>query len=85
VLRPFGKCSDPYGRTKDVSVRSRDEGSLYILPAPEELGRFCDISTICAVCNSCKEFSPAGKSPIWVLLFLVSPKHSQFVDHSMTI
>jgi hypothetical protein len=26
-----------------------------------------------------------GKSTIWVLLFLVSPKHSQVVDHSMTI
>jgi hypothetical protein len=26
-----------------------------------------------------------GKYPIWVFLFLVSPKHSQFVDHSMTI
>jgi hypothetical protein len=26
-----------------------------------------------------------SKSSIWVLLFLVSPKHSQFIDHLMTI
>jgi hypothetical protein len=27
----------------------------------------------------------SGKCPIWVFLFFVSPKHFQFLDHSMTI